>query len=219
MDNKFIISENGVPSEIKLARVKPLYKKNSNLEVGNYRPVSILSIVSKILESAVYVQLETYLVENNILHEYQSGFRKAYSADTCLIHLLDHIKVNNAAGLYTGMILLDLQKAFDTVYHEILCRKLKTMGVGSTDWFMSCLQNRRQIVTVGKTQSDPASVTCGVPQGTILGPLLFLCYVNDMISIDSDCKLLLYDSTILISHKDPDVIASKLGKVLESCSS
>ena len=91
------------------------------------------------------------------------------------------------------------------------------MGVGSTDWFMFSLQNRRQIVTVGKTQSDPASVTCGVPQGT-----LFLCYVNDMvISIDSDCKRLHYadDSTILFSHKDPDVIASKLGKVLESCSS
>ena len=95
-------------------------------------------------------------------------------------------------------------------------------GVGSTDWFKSYLQNRRQIFTVGKTQSDPASVTCGVPQGSIMGPLLFLCYVNDMvISIDSNCKLLLYadDSTILFSHKDPDVIASKLGKVSESCSS
>ena len=104
--------------------------------------------------------------------------------------------------------------------HEILCRKLKAMGVGRTDWFMSYRQNRRQIVTVGKTQSDPASVTCGVPLGSILGPLLFLCYVNDIvISIDSDCKLLLYadDSTILFSHKDPDVIANKLGKVLESC--
>ena len=118
------------------------------------------------------------------------------------------------------MILLDLQKAFDTVDHEILCKKLKTIGIDSTDWVMSYLQNRRQIVTVGKTQSDPASVTCGVPQGSILGPLLFLCYVNDMvISIDSDCKCLLYadDSTILFSHKDPDLIASKLGKGLKSC--
>ena len=96
------------------------------------------------------------------------------------------------------------------------------MGVDSTDWFMSYLQNRRQIVTIGKTQSDPASVTCGVLQGSILDHILFLCYVNDMvISIASDCKRLLYadDSTILFSHKDPAVIASKLGKVLESCSS
>ena len=120
------------------------------------------------------------------------------------------------------MILLDLQKAFDTVDHEILCKNLKTSGVNSTYWFLSYLQNRRQFVTVGETQSDPASVTCGVPQGNIMGPLLFLCYVNDIvISIDSDCKLLLYadDSTILFSHNDPDVIASKLGKVLGSCSS
>ena len=85
------------------------------------------------------------------------------------------------------MILLDLQKAFYIVDHEILCRKMKTMGFGSTDWFMSYLQNGRQIVTVGKTQSDPASVTCGVPQGSMLGRLLSLCYVNDMvISRDSD---------------------------------
>ena len=106
------------------------------------------------------------------------------------------------------MILLDLQKAFDTVDHVILCNKLKTMGVDCTDWFLSYLQNRHQIVTVGKVQSDTASVVCGVPQGSILGPLLFLCYVNDMIiSIDTDCKLLLYadDSAILFSHKDAAV--------------
>ena len=127
------ISENTVPDGIKVARVKPLFKKNSNLEVGNYRPVSILSIVSKILERAVYIQLENYLTKNNILYEYQSGFRKSFSTDTCLIHLLDHIKINNSQGLYTGMILLDLQKAFDTVDHEVLCNKLKTMGVQSTD--------------------------------------------------------------------------------------
>lgn len=215
------ISENTVPEAMKIARVKPLYKKNSNLDVGNYRPVSILSIVSKILERSIYVQLESYLVENNIIYEYQSGFRSSYSTDTCLIHLLDHIKAKNAKGLYTGMILLDLQKAFDTVDHDILCSKLKLMGIESTDWFKSYLSNRSQIVTVGSIHSDLADVTCGVPQGSILGPLLFLCYVNDMvISIDPDCKLLLYadDSTILFSHKDPDQIADKLGKVLESCS-
>ena len=120
-----------------------------------------MSIVSKNLERAVYVQLEIFLVDNNILYDYQSGFRISYSTDTCLIHLLDHIKVNNSSGLYTGM----------TVDHVILCNKLKTMGVDCTDWFLSYLQNRHQIVTVGKVQSDTASVVCGVPQGSILGPL------------------------------------------------
>ena len=127
---------------LKTARVKPLYKKNRNIDVGNYRPVSILSVVSKILEKAVYVQLESYLVENNIIYEYQSGFRSSFSTETCLIHLLDHIKMKNAKGLYTGMILLDFQKAFDTVDHKILCNKLKFMGIASTEWFESYLSNR-----------------------------------------------------------------------------
>ena len=184
--------------------------------------MSILSVFSKILEkTAVYIQLESYLVENNIIYEYQSGFRSSFSTDTCLIHLLDHIKMENAKGLYTGMILLVLQKAFDTVDHKILCIKLKLMGTASTKWFESYLSNRSQLVNVGKIKSDTANVTCGVPQRSILGPLLFLCYVNDMVtSIDPDCKLLLYadDSTILFSLTDPDQTAIKLGKVLESCS-
>ena len=101
-------------------------------DVGNYRPVSILSVVSKILEKAIYIQLETYLVENNINYDYQFGFRSSFSTDTCLIHLLDHIKMNSARGLFTGMMLLDLQKAFGTVNHSLLCSTLKLMGVGST---------------------------------------------------------------------------------------
>ena len=80
------ISDNCVPDAMEIARVKPLYKKNSNLDVGNYRPVSILSVVSKILEKAIYIQLEAYLVKNNI-YDYQSGFRSSVSTDTCLIHL------------------------------------------------------------------------------------------------------------------------------------
>ena len=91
-----LISDNCVPDAMKIARVKPLYKKNSNLDVGNYRPVSILSVVSKILEKAIYIQLEAYLVKNNIIYNYQSGFRSSFSTDTCLIHLLDHIKMKNA---------------------------------------------------------------------------------------------------------------------------
>ena len=98
-----------ISSAHQLTRVKPLYKKNSNLDVGNYRPVSILSVVSKILEKAVYAQLEAYLVENNIIYDYQSGFRSSFSTDIFLIHLLDHIKGNCARDLFTGTILLDLQ--------------------------------------------------------------------------------------------------------------
>jgi len=119
------------------------------------------------------------------------------------------------------MIMLDLQKAFDTVDHGILCQKLKIMGVESVEWFQSYLAGRKQMVNVNNTMSDSMKLTCGVPQGSILGPLLFLCYVNDMgISISKSCKLILYadDSAILYSHKGPSIISSVLGKELENCS-
>ena len=118
-----------VPCELKNARVVPLFKKNKRSDVSNYRPVSILSVVSKILEKAVYVQLEGYLVNNNLLYEFQSGFRSKFSTDTCLSYLTDFIKHETSKGLYTGMIMLDLQKAFDTVDHLILCEKLRAIGL------------------------------------------------------------------------------------------
>ena len=181
--------------------------------------MSILCATSKLLARAVYIQLETYLKEKNILYDFQSGFRGAFSTDTCLIHLTDYIRNQMSAGNYTGLVLLDLQKAFDTVDHVILCKKLQAMGITSVDWFKSYLSCRTQIVNVNQVDSDPLNVSCGVPQGSILGPLLSLCYVNDMAS-SVDFKLLLYadDSALLVSGRDPNYIADKLGKELESCS-
>ncbi|XP_060607821.1 uncharacterized protein LOC132759963 [Ruditapes philippinarum] len=109
------ITSKSVPNELKCAKVKPLFKKNNRSDVSNYRPVSILSIVSKILERTVYNQLEIFLVKQGLLYELQSGFRCNYSTDSCLIHLTDHVKSQTSKGLLTGMIMLDLQKAFDTV--------------------------------------------------------------------------------------------------------
>ena len=213
------IDSNTVPDDFKSARVTPLYKKNGRHSVGNYRPVSILSVASIFLEKAVYIQLEQYLTQNNLLYDFQSGFRSGYSTDTCLTYLTDYIKSQLSIGNYTGMILIDLQKAFDTVDHTILCAKLKNMGIQSVPWFRSYLTGRKQIVSVNKTESEPLPISCGVPQGSILCPLLFLCYVNDM-SISVKCKLLLYadDSALLVSGKDPKSIAEELSAELYSCS-
>ena len=154
-----------------------------------------------------------YLKDNKLLYEYQSGFRQSYSTDTCLINLMDYIRILKSKGNYVGMVLLDLQKAFDTVDHEILCNKLEAMGINFTKWFKSYLGGRQQIVIANETRSDPGIVSCGVPQGRILGPLLFLCYVNDM-PISIKCKLLLYadDSALIVSGSDPQTIADKLSE-------
>ena len=150
----FSIEKNVVPKDLKNARVVPLFKKNKRSEVGNYRPVSVLSVVSKILERAVYTQLEDYLVKKKLLFDFQSGFRSNFSTDSCLTYLTDYIKTQTSKGLYTGMLMLDLQKTFDTVDHDILCKKLKAMGIKSVDWFRSYLSYRNQIVNVNDTESD-----------------------------------------------------------------
>ena len=159
-----------------------------------------------------------YLTENNILYEFQSGFRRKYSTDTCLLYLQDYIRKQISNGLYTGMVLLDIQKAFDSVNHSILCKKLSALGVKSTAWFESYLNCRSQIVSVNGSDSEPMALTCGEPQGSILGPILFLSYVNDMPNC-FDCVLLQYsgDIALIVSDKDPIKIGQQLSKNLSSC--
>lgn len=213
------ISQGKFPSELKMARVAPLFKKNCKSDVGNYRPVSILTTMSKILERLVYEQVEEYLVKNKLLYELQSGFRSAHSTETCLINLVDFIKENFSEGNYVGMILLDLQKAFDTVNHAILLSKLQCAGFSqaAVKWFTSYVTGRTQVCEVEGARSTPLEMVCGVPQGSILGPLLFLLYVNDMPAAIK-CKLLLYadDSALLVPGNDVKEIECTLSKELEN---
>ena len=135
---------------MKSARVIPLYKKNDKTEVGNYRPVSILSIISKIFERVVYDQVVGYLDDKKLLYSFQSGFRRGFSTETCLIHLSDFIRFNMDKGNLVGMVLLDLQKAFDTVDHGILLMKLEAIGLhgDAIRLFRSYLSDLNQLVDV-----------------------------------------------------------------------
>ena len=161
------------------------------------------------------------MLQNKLLFEYQSGFRRIFSTDTCFTHLSDYIRFQTDKRNLTGTVLLDLQKAFDTVDHDILLMKFETIGLNANGlrWFQSYLSGRTQLVNVQGSCSSVTDENCGVPQGSILGPLLFLIYVNDNAG-GTDEKILLYadDTAILVSNKHVDVIELKLKTALETIS-
>ena len=207
------------PNDLKHARVVPIHKKNNTGDPGNYRPISILSVVSKVLEKVVHNQLYPYLHDNRLLFQYQSGFRKSFSTESCLAFLSDHVRTELDKGNYSGMLLLDLEKAFDTVNHNILVGKLKAVGLNSSvvSWFSSYLSERKQLVSISGTESSLQTITCGVPQGSVLGPLLFLIYINDL-ETAVNCRLLMYsdDAALIVSGNNTGIIGKMLTTELKS---
>ena len=179
--NRSIVS--GVfPTEWKSTKVIPLFKQGERSDLNNYRPISIIPVVAKVFERIVYNQFYEYLTVNNLISCNQSGFRSLHSTATALLEATDNWAFNIDKGNVNAVIFLDLKKAFDTVDHSILLSKLKAYGVGSNsfNWFKSYLDNRMQKCFVNGSLSDSQPLTCGIPQGTILGPLLFLLYINDL---------------------------------------
>ena len=208
------ISTSAFPDSFKIAKLIALFKKGSKTEPKNYRPISLLPLLSKIFEKVVHIQTEKFLSENNILYKNQSGFRPLHSTESCLTHLNDRILEGCDKGCYTGMILIDLQKAFDTLDHKLLLSKLSLMNFSNEtiNWFKSYLCDRTFLVNVESSFSDPADLKCGVPQGSILGPLLFLLYINDLPQAVKDCDVRLYadDTCISYTHKTVKTIEDKL---------
>ena len=214
------LKEGIFPNINKEADVRPSYKKGDKTRCDNYRPISLLSNISKIFERIMYSRLEDFLKSSDVLYKFQFCFRKQYSTNHALLSIVENIRSALDKNMYSCGVFIDLEKAFDTVDHRILLSKLYHYGIrgNANSWFYSYLSHRSQTVTINETTSSKKSITCGVPQGSILGPLLFLIYVNDMNhSVKSSTVYHFADDTnLLYSDKTIMKLKTALNKDLAS---
>ena len=190
------------PEKLKIAQVMPLYKKDSPYVLDNYRPISLLPVISKVFEKVVHIQVYEYMVKNKLLYESQYGFRQEHSTELASLEFTDRVLRHLDNNKLPITIFLDLTKAFDTLDHTILLNKLDYYGIKDTPllWFKSYLTNRYQYVDYNGIVSSNLPLTTGVSQGSILGPLMFIIYMNDIYKVSNKFHSILYaDDTTLES--------------------
>lgn len=217
-----LIFKTGVfPDQLKQSKVIPIYKKGDKTLITNYRPISILPFFSKVVEKLIHQRLSNYLEKYGILTPRQFGFRPGYSTTLALIALTDKFKREIDNGKLVGSVFVDLTKAFDSIDHHILFEKLASYGITGPPLQLvrNYLLNRVLVVSVCGVISAKKIINIGVPQGSILGPLLFLVYINDLpscLSTSTECLMYADDTTIYTSHKSIETVTTQLTRDL-SC--
>lgn len=209
------------PSQWKIASVMPLFKKGDKLLTSNYRPISLLSTVGKVFERIVFKHIFNHLISNNLLYKYQSGFIPGHSTVHQLIEIYYRICMSMDDKCFTSLVLCDISKAFDRVWHIGLLTKLNAYGIRGKlhDWFNSYISDRKQSVFVNNTSSPLGHTNAGVPQGSVLGPLLFLIYVNDIAdNLISLSRLFADDTSLSFSSLSPYTIEDIMNTDLETIS-
>ena len=207
------------PTALKIAKVTPIFKSGSTEILSNYRPISVLPVFSKILEKCIYNRLLEFIIKCNILNTNQYGFREGHSTSSALIDFIHKVVSAIDKGETMLGLFLDLRKAFDTLDHDIMIEKLQMLGIRGTilNLFKSYLSNRKQMVIMNKSKSQLKHIRCGVPQGSILGPLLFLLYINDIVHASNILKFILFadDTSIFLSHKNIHTLQSNFNNEIK----